>query len=466
MPDEIQPEILAKSHNIVVVAAAGCGKTELITRAVNFTKGKELILTHTHAGVNSILNRLKKYCITPKKFSVETIASFCLRYSLAYPQFTDFHIEEDKPINYKKATVGACRLFETIWGGKILQESFSGIYVDEYQDCSVSQHELILRLREILPLRILGDPLQGIFDFISDDSLVDWENGVSKLFSHAELFYPWRWHKNNPDLGEWLSSVRKKIENKEIIDFRELPINCTHMIVSPEEQRNICFQSLKHKEPTVAIHKWSEEAHSFAKRLSGSFSSMEEIECKDLIKFCKSFEENDGNSLVLDLIKFCSKCFTVVSTELAQIKKLFEENRESSRLKVNRPIYELLISLKNEKNWVIFIEVLNLISNIKDANNTRREIWYEMNRALKEKIIHPDKKLHVIAANNRSITSQIGRKQYRYIVSRTTLIKGLEYDHSILLNADELSPKELYVAMTRGSKRLSVLSENTYIEFQ
>jgi hypothetical protein len=37
--------------------------------------------------------------------------------------------------------------------------------VDEYQDCSLDQHELICLLSEILPCRILGDPLQGIFSF-------------------------------------------------------------------------------------------------------------------------------------------------------------------------------------------------------------------------------------------------------------------------------------------------------------
>jgi DNA helicase IV len=52
----------------------------------------------------------------------------------------------------------------------------------------------------------------------------------------------------------------------------------------------------------------------------------------------------------------------------------------------------------------------------------------------------------------------------RRIVSRTLLIKGLEFDHAIVANADELDAKELYVAITRGSKSLTILSAKPVIQ--
>ncbi|AZE79501.1 hypothetical protein C4J99_3723 [Pseudomonas synxantha] len=33
------------------------------------------------------------------------------------------------------------------------------------------------------------------------------------------------------------------------------------------------------------------------------------------------------------------------------------------------------------------------------------------------------------------------------------MVKGLEYDHAVILNADALDAKDLYVAMTRGQNR-------------
>lgn len=43
-------------------------------------------------------------------------------------------------------------------------------------------------------------------------------------------------------------------------------------------------------------------------------------------------------------------------------------------------------------------------------------------------------------------------------MSRTLLIKGLEFDHALVLSADELDARNLYVALTRGSRSLTVLT--------
>lgn len=55
--------------------------------------------------------------------------------------------------------------------------------------------------------------------------------------------------------------------------------------------------------------------------------------------------------------------------------------------------------------------------------------------------------------------SIIGRKVFNKAISRPYLIKGLEFNHAILLDADALKPKELYVSITRGSNYLTVLSK-------
>ena len=51
---ELVPEF-ANSRDAAVIAAAGCGKTNLIAFATAaHNTGRELILTHTHAGVYAI----------------------------------------------------------------------------------------------------------------------------------------------------------------------------------------------------------------------------------------------------------------------------------------------------------------------------------------------------------------------------------------------------------------------------
>ncbi len=53
----------------------------------------------------------------------------------------------------------------------------------------------------------------------------------------------------------------------------------------------------------------------------------------------------------------------------------------------------------------------------------------------------------------------LGRPLPKRAVGSTLLLKGLEADTSVILNASDHDARNLYVAMTRGSKRLVVCSD-------
>lgn len=42
-------------------------------------------------------------------------------------------------------------------------------------------------------------------------------------------------------------------------------------------------------------------------------------------------------------------------------------------------------------------------------------------------------------------------------------MKGLEYDHAVILDADTLDAKDLYVALTRGSKTLTIIGTERHL---
>ena len=52
---------------------------------------------------------------------------------------------------------------------------------------------------------------------------------------------------------------------------------------------------------------------------------------------------------------------------------------------------------------------------------------------------------------------------HRKLIGTTLLVKGLEYDHAVILDADALDAKDLYVAMTRGSKSLTIIGTARYL---
>ena len=54
----------------------------------------------------------------------------------------------------------------------------------------------------------------------------------------------------------------------------------------------------------------------------------------------------------------------------------------------------------------------------------------------------------------------IGRRK---LIGTTLLVKGLEFDHAIVLEAASLSKKELYVALTRGARSLTIISRNSML---
>jgi 16S rRNA C967 or C1407 C5-methylase (RsmB/RsmF family) len=70
------------------------------------------------------------------------------------------------------------------------------------------------------------------------------------------------------------------------------------------------------------------------------------------------------------------------------------------------------------------------------------------------------KTFHEAAVHMREQNRLLGRPLPRRAVGSTLLLKGLEAEVAIILNADDLNAHNLYVAITRGSKRIVVCSRS------
>ena len=98
-------------------------------------------------------------------------------------QYTEaFHINkldspkpEDGSEYFNFAIITATKLLDAKPLKTVIKSSFSRLIIDEYQDCTVLQHKMILALSKILPTHILGDPLQGIFEF-RNNPIVDMDS--------------------------------------------------------------------------------------------------------------------------------------------------------------------------------------------------------------------------------------------------------------------------------------------------
>ncbi len=202
----------------MLIAPAGYGKTHAIAECLKYTNGKQLILTHTHAGVASIKDKIKKSDIEPTAYSIETISSFAQKYSHAFYTGEDMPDQEAKEYHafvVKKAK--EILISPTV--KRVLAASYAGLFVDEYQDCTKDQHSMISALSVVLPTHILGDPMQGIFDFNGD--AVDFETDLDEFNKFQELSIPHRWYRegNSSGLGDILKGYRELLKLRQPISL-------------------------------------------------------------------------------------------------------------------------------------------------------------------------------------------------------------------------------------------------------
>jgi len=457
--------LLCRNENLSLIAPAGYGKTEEIVKAVSVSEGKQLILTHTNAGVASLKSRLQKYKVQKSKYSIDTIASWLLKYSASYPQMsglTEIHPTQD---GWNLVYSSAKNLFQYRFIKEVLQKTYSGVFIDEYQDCTKAQHNLIVNLANFLPVKVLGDPLQGIFGF-RNDPLINWDEDVTPIFKPLpELVEPWRWKNTNVKLGNWLIELRKFLLDNQKIDlssYKEIDW-FEHSI---ENEIDACYKSFKKIGSVVGIHMWPRDAHDSARRIGGLLQSMEEMECRALMEWSNNFDSNSGISLAINLIDFIFMCM-VQEDFYNEIKKTISRNKINDLLLINdHEIGFAFFRIVENNDLSSIITILEKILHEKGHKIFRRELMIEMKRAIQAYTIENYDSILDAAWNIRSRTRSIGRKAPQKTISRTLLIKGLEFDHSIILNANQLQNKQhFYVASTRGSQSLTVLSRDPIIQF-
>lgn len=465
MAEQDIPRLLSEADRAFVVAAAGCGKTEAVVRAVALSAGRrQLVLTHTHAGVNALRRRLQSMGVPKERYVVDTIAGWALRYAASYPQLSG--LETPEPVGGQWANVYAAagRALTTRAIRRVVVQSYGGIFVDEYQDCVRDQHTLVLQLAELLPCRVLGDPLQGIFDF-GNQRVVDWATDVSPNFARLpDLVTPWRWRGHNEALGDWLGAVREPLSTGQPLDLATAPVAWVQSDTTAEWRS--CIRFANGDGSIVAIRKWATNCHDLARTLRGTFTSMEEMDCADLLSAARELDTSTGPARALACIAFAKTCMTGLNNATSSLEATLRRGavpRITARC-AHPDLYLAAAAVAGDED-MRGIHALMLALRGHGEYLFRRELWDEMIRSLRAHARGSALSLRDAAWRARDITRRIGRREDRRTISRTLLVKGLEYDHAIVLKADELNAKNAYVALTRGRSSVTVIAPESTIRF-
>ena len=464
-------EILAAHRGSgYVVAPAGFGKTHLIAESVRCADARQLVLTHTYAGANALRRKMRELSVRDGACRVDTIASWALRLSLSYPAASGWTIERPNQEQWA-ALYGACSaLLDHPFIRRIVRASYAGLYVDEYQDCSRGQHELVLKLARDLPCRILGDPLQGIFDFNGEP--VEWDRDVSAAFEClGQLDTPHRWERaGSLELGRWLRNIREAIDKHQDIDLtRDRVSGVTFKVANDADhliqtQANACrYFECDPADSVIAIHKGHQQykvkCHLLARNLAGRFSSIEEIEGRDLFSFITKIERARNNKDRLKrLIAFAKASMSAVPEHLPAATTRGEHVliRGNTR---NPSVASAANAYLAEPNSINMAGFLTALKAVPDTKVFRADLFNRTIGVLRRHALYPQLTLTEAAEKYHADFRNKGRPiGHRRLIGTTLLVKGLEFDHAIVLDAGSLSRKELYVALTRGARSLTIIS--------
>lgn len=452
---------LAQASTGFVESPAGCGKTEAIVRTVGtYCNGRQLILTHTHAGVDALRQRFRQHSVPTFKYHVDTIAGWSWDWVRKYPDNAGY-TGSTEIAQWNDVYAAMSVLLQKDFVKLGVTNSYTGIIVDEYQDCTVSMHQLIVQLKALLPCRVLGDDLQGIFGF-REDPLVDW-SVVTREFANdlGALQTPHRWVKaDNEVLGRWLLSTRSKFRQEQEPDYDGSPIDrrtvryaeLSRKLVSltHEKQGRICVIGPKMRPLDAAIE---------TTLVNKKYQVLEPNELSALRSLIISLSDGSPTEKSYVALNFMVRAHGGLSGD----DKTFIE--KILRGKVQRPLRAdrrlLCEKHTNGINPQLIFDLLEYCKRIVGASCKLAESVSAL-KCIVEEHYETGLDIKTLYANEiRNRKHQSRSNVYRCIGS-TLLVKGLEFDHAIILRGSNWQRnwgnyKDLYVALTRGSKTTTLI---------
>ena len=467
-----EPDLLAIRRGLIV-APAGCGKTHAIVSALKeHRSGKPiLVLTHTNAGVAALRQRLRARNVPRTAYRLATLDGWAMQLVGTFPSRSgcpDGYASREP--DYPRIRENAGRLIASGHIAGILGASYDRILVDEYQDCSIRQHCMVASAANFLPTVALGDPLQAIFAFDRRDPLPDWADDVCGFFPlSGELDEPWRWRKaGNDALGAWLAAVRESLLEGRAVDLSSRP-DCVSWVrlrggKTDHGIRVTAARCRQRKRGQTALiigdSKSKGSRHQIAKSVPG-VTTIEPVDLGPLTDFATRLESEDGQELQTTL-DFASRLMTKVRG--SDLLKRLEILKSGRARKAPDDVEQAARCLCDAPTPAVVADLLEACARRPESRVYRPEILWPSIRALRLSRLGPDRLSCLEAAIKiREERRGVGRWLPKHAIGSTLLLKGLEADHAVVLNANDLDAKNLYVALTRASRTVTVCSPSAEI---
>ncbi|MFT8247279.1 UvrD-helicase domain-containing protein [Roseomonas sp. BN140053] len=444
------PDALLGSRHSLVVAPAGCGKTHLLSETVRAnTAGRILVLTHTRAGVAVIRSRLRT--VPAHAYRVSTFDSWAGWLAKQFPGVSGY-IPTGTARDYALAKECALRLLRIGAVQRALAATYCRVLVDEYQGFGRQQFAMVDAIMSVLPAVAFGDPMQAIFGF--NEALPGWAETTKGFETEWELSEPHRWTRVGEEtLGRWVLQCRSDLAKGLSIDLSKGPPNVCWLPLSSLDEigcqlRAIAAAPIDGTLLAINDSRFTQQRRALAQRGGAGLSVVETAELPDLRAAAVQIGASAGLVRVGHLLDFASSVMIGVDKRglLDRVMGVCAGN----------------ITPASEEDWALFhAQNLEGVATALTALRRTRDVFRpDLLEALLEAARNHGDDLVAAAAKVRARRLDIGRRVEPRAIGSTLLLKGLEADHVVVLDADGMSRRDLYVAISRGSKTLTVVSRS------
>ena len=454
-----------------VTAPAGCGKTHLIANALaRHGKAKPvLVLTHTNAGVAALRGRLDRVGVKASAYRLSTIDGWAMRLLTLFPRRSGHDPEiltvSNARAHYPAIRAAAHRLLAARHIHDVLAATYDRLIVDEYQDCSVPQHDIVVHASAALPTCVLGDPLQAIFNFAGPTA--DWDHQVNVAFPNVgELGTPWRWiNAGEEDFGRWLLGARQVLLRRGAIDLAAAPANVRWVHLDGANDHRLRIEAGSCRIPPegrvliMADSTNPTAQRDFASQIPGAVV-VENVDMRDLVTFGEGLDL--GSPRVAEhVIHFAGSVMINVGSD-GMVQRLETLRAGRARNPANEA-EQVALQFAENPTYAGAAGLLGAINAQGGVRAHRPAILrgaYELLKACRgTEGMTPAAAAMAVRERSRLI----GRPLARRTVGSTLLLKGLEADVAVILNPSIMDHAHLYVAMTRGARQLVVCSQRQII---
>lgn len=227
----------------------------------------------------------------------------------------------------------------------------------------------------------------------------------------------------------------------------------------------MCFDALGMAGSVAVLGQFRPDCVNAASNLRGTCVVMEAIDEKVTSRLLETIDTKGGPEVAEALTEFAVGATAGLASHVSKDKRT--RLGQGKSFVTTKPelqdAYQAVRSAREDPCPTNLLLAMTELARLPDVTLHCREAWYEVVHSLQ--LIRYDPTLTAAEAleRMRNRTRVAGRRPRDRVVSRPLLVKGLEYDHVVLLEPSRYTAQELYVALTRGSKSVTVLNESSVL---